>query len=257
MVNKKKNFKIIAATSMTIFSLFTLFCASMAWFMAAKSVDNSDDGFFIKQASSVVTSIDIHTLQSENTAYVYNESVSATYTVSGTSASTSSSAIDIGYYSQLRANQSVLLIFNLDTTVDNFKISLTATSTLTEANSLVYVVDGEAKNPVTSTTGNSLSTIIKFKPIFFTNDTPTYDLSSTTFENEYSFVTLSSTTISINDSLTILDTSDSHSCFGLVMEYSTDIIEYIYSINLGNNVIESSSEDDPIKFDKIDFTLAI
>lgn len=258
MVNKKKNFKIIAATSMTIFTLFTFFCASMAWFMAVKSVDNAGDGIVIKQASSVVNSIEIHTLKDDNVAYVYNENASITYNVSNTSVThDSTSNIGIGSYSQLKPAQSILLIFNLNTNAENFKISLSATTTLTLENSLVYTVSGEAQNKVEVDKSYSLSTIIQFKPIFFTDDTVSYDLTSASFTGTYAFVTLTNSTASLTSSLTILNTTDSHSCFGLVMEYSTDIIEFIYSLNLGNDVVESSSEENPIKFDTIDFTLAI
>lgn len=74
----KKNLKIIAATSMAIFSLFACFYASFAWFMANNQVNNPTDGFDIGTDNSQITTISCYAIQYDG---VYG--ASATKLVSG------------------------------------------------------------------------------------------------------------------------------------------------------------------------------
>ena len=57
-----KNIKIIAATSMAIFTLLTTFSATFAWFTALRKTNDSADDFAIETASGALESISFHRL---------------------------------------------------------------------------------------------------------------------------------------------------------------------------------------------------
>ena len=74
----KKSFKIVAATGMTIFSLFACFYASFAWFMSNNKVENPTSGFNVQSDSSEITTISCYAIQYDG---IYG--ASATRLVSG------------------------------------------------------------------------------------------------------------------------------------------------------------------------------
>ena len=63
MATKKsgnKNIKIIAATSMVIFSLFASFSAAFAWFSSVNTIDNSTTGFGVNYDESTITATSVY-----------------------------------------------------------------------------------------------------------------------------------------------------------------------------------------------------
>lgn len=56
---KNNKLKIIAATSMTVFSLAVVFVATAAWFCANRIVSNKGDGFKVISYDGLVENISI------------------------------------------------------------------------------------------------------------------------------------------------------------------------------------------------------
>ena len=61
----KKTLKILAATSMAIFTLFTAFTSAYAWFMSTMNQEAGNDNFYVKRLDTPVTSISIHEFYGE------------------------------------------------------------------------------------------------------------------------------------------------------------------------------------------------
>lgn len=56
----KKSIKIVAATSMAIFSLFTTFTAAYAWYTSQRKVNDDMDSFAVEDVSETITKISVH-----------------------------------------------------------------------------------------------------------------------------------------------------------------------------------------------------
>ena len=114
MTNKrKKNIKIVAATGMSIFTLVTVFTATMAWFALNNDVDSHGMIIRVKNDSqSYFSGLSIHrcyTNESSSTRFVFK------------TAAATSSEYKIDDYSQLNTTQPVLLLFPLGNVVDGVR----------------------------------------------------------------------------------------------------------------------------------------
>ncbi|MCR5348488.1 MAG: hypothetical protein K6E59_02625 [Bacilli bacterium] len=66
-IDRKATLKIIAATSVAIFSLAAVFTATSAWFESVRNVDTAGDAFNVKNLSGHLASVSFHKLDSKTT----------------------------------------------------------------------------------------------------------------------------------------------------------------------------------------------
>lgn len=120
--SKKKDLRLIAATSVTIFSLLTTFVGVFAWFTANRKVNNGAEQFQAVAIHSMVRKISIFN-QKENTPYTFQSTAAAIYEQDNDGdyvlTSGDASAIDIPTYSSFSAtpDNTLLYLFELDTTM--------------------------------------------------------------------------------------------------------------------------------------------
>ena len=119
-----KNLKIVAATMMTIFSLFTCFSATFAWFLASRKINQENDSFEITARFGRFKSITFHELSSKavrdsyyDSTFNFNKTPSGTLTYNWpthTVTKSGNTTIALDGYDYLDHEQPLLLILELD-----------------------------------------------------------------------------------------------------------------------------------------------
>ena len=129
-----KNVKIIAATSMAIFSLFACFSAAYAWFTAIRNVDNGADQFQVSDVQTSVQELSIHEFLGMSTetgsakAYCFNPIPTgfADFSNDPQHPSTIGNlSITLDEYSLDDPNHPVLLLFKVSGGVENITAETT------------------------------------------------------------------------------------------------------------------------------------
>ena len=114
-----KNLKLIAFTGMTIFSLFSVFMGTIAWFAMNRVVNSNGAQFVVQPIPSMIKSISVFNQSEESSPYVFNSTPVVTYEVTMTGANvTSGNAenISLGHYESLSdtPDSTLLYLFELD-----------------------------------------------------------------------------------------------------------------------------------------------
>ena len=131
MKNKllKSPLKVLAATSVTIFTLLSVFTSTAAWFDSRRSLDNGGDKFEVQSLSGRLSSITFHHLSSKGRdnetgdllSFTFNPTPVGTLTYDWNSDSASyvptaqgDTRIELDTYDPLDKEKPLLLMFHLD-----------------------------------------------------------------------------------------------------------------------------------------------
>lgn len=267
---KNNKLKIIAATSMTVFSLAVVFVATAAWFSANRNVGSKGDGFEVVSYDGLVMNISLYrqTYYSSskadgNSRYTYtygqkivNIDVDNSGKLNYTKPNDNDKMMDPydGFFYQTPI--SVLVLIKINTAVakshsDGIQITPISTKTTNELKSNAERL---------KSTGNSLSNILQFSYIDIANKTDSnFSFSTSEFIQDGNNRKLESfMSTSSGDNGTVADYKsilsgnrykyDSYKnqsgdsfYIGCIFEYNTTNIEYIYSINIANDAIKLDS----------------
>lgn len=267
------NLKIIAMTSMAVFSLAAVFVSTAAWFTVMRQVKTGGDGFMASKITPVVTKVEIFEKatssvqkDSEKNPYIYNSTPSLSYIYGSDPVRTEGSQVPIGIgkYSILEETKSLLFLFYLDTSkTEELKTSQLTVKTSTGNDNSLYALDsGKVKKPL-KTDGNDLSSIVSFSSFAFADkDTSvmnkvdqTYIVDKDSISDADKNQTFVDSSYHYSPSIPLTDPNLSFvSKIGVIVEYSTNLIEHLYSINLGSEVMNTLSD---IYFNNIDFSFHI
>lgn len=283
MKNKRANFKIIAASFVTIFSMAVVFVATAAWFTAARAVNNAADGFDVVCNSEIVEEIEIHELaetsnDTEDNPYLYNYSYVGKYTFDYpktnklTYHKNTADTAGIGKYSLFEREKTLLMLYKFRTDIKDeiFNKLVFIANNKTNKEDSILEYDSTAGKPKKelAQNNNQLSSIIQFSVLPLTTlpssniniDYSTYKTYITS--NEKSFATINASSddalTDYKDSLTLFSSTDGTKYAGLalILSYNSDALEYLFNINLGNDVLDNVG-DDPILFNYVDFSLVL
>lgn len=263
---KNNKLKIIAATSMSVFSLAVVFVATAAWFSANRNAGSKGDGFEVVSYDGLVMNISLYrqteySSSNVNSTYTYGQKiVNIDVDNSGklhyTKPNDNDKMMDPydGFFYQTPI--SVLVLIKINTAVakshsDGIQITPISTKTTNELKSNAERL---------KSTGNSLSNILQFSYIDIANKTDSnFSFSTSKFildgsnRKLESFMTTSSgdngtvadykSTLSGNryEYDSYKDQSEDFFYIGCIFEYNTTNIEYIYSINIANDAINLDS----------------
>ncbi len=259
MKAKTRSVTIILSTSRAIFTLAASFISSMAWFSASRNVKANGSGFEVSKENSILDSIEIHTQkEGASSPFVFNETAVGKYVFADKNSNIltyqpategEDKKIDIGTYSVTDSRKALLLVYNFrqDQSEDRYHLTLKAATTTAYKNSLIALDSNH--NPINLiSNSNNLSSIISFSAFEFENS---YDLSTQT--RTFSSFANYSSTVTYTQSLSLYKRTGKRNSLALVITYNSNIIEYLYSLNLSNPVLNN----DVILFDKTDFVLSL
>ncbi len=259
MKAKTRSVTIILSTSRAIFTLAASFISSMAWFSASRNVKANGSGFEVSKENSILDSIEIHTQKEGSVSpFIFNEEAKGKYVFADKNSNIltyqpttegEDKKIDIGTYSLTDSQKALLLVYNFrqDQSEDQYHLTLKAATTTALDNSL-FALDTN-NNPINLiSNSNNLSSIISFSAFEFENS---YDLSTQT--RTFSSFANYSSTVTYAQSLSLYKRTGKRNSLALVITYNSNIIEYLYSLNLSNPVLNN----DVILFDKTDFVLSL
>lgn len=126
---KKKNLKIIGATSMCLFTLTGLFTSTIAWFAFNAAPAATGMVVQVKIGDTDVNSMTVHRCDlSNSTSSVLKFYETPSVTVSGHGSVQTASGIEMNDYSTLNQTQPVLLLFTFNGGIVESDINVTATA---------------------------------------------------------------------------------------------------------------------------------
>lgn len=251
----KKTLKIIAATSMCIFTLFSVFSASVAWFNLLVQDDASASGLDIVNEGLHFSSLSIHKCnlaESNSSSLVFFEEVAGGVTIDNEgNTHYVSDTVTIDDYSALNRTQPVLFLFTVkEGTLDKDILIKAKTSTTTPLSVVSQIND------------NPLSSVVQFRSSSYTADNFSFNISVSSLGEISRFVKMNSseTAWASQDnfaqeiSLYVGSTQEETKYVAIVMDYYDSALELLTSLNLANEVLVSSNSR--IGF-KCDWTMVI
>lgn len=266
----KNLLKIVAATSVCIFSLFSLFAGSTAWFLSVQNVDNGVDGMKVKEALRQFKKISIHrfvssTIVDGNTTYYFDQAVAASLTVDQIISGTGTLTFAMDKYSLLRRTNPTLALIELS---DTYTASAADPVSLTLSTETTAFLTSYTAAEVAAMTTRPLSNVVKANAGYLTvegesgDDTTSIDDISQTGEMTYAidgttksdsqyvfsapssysqFVSFSGNTplTPVTDlSLVNMTTGEKAKYIYVIFDYNVDALETIYNHFLGESFLE-------------------
>lgn len=263
--------KIAAGTAMCIFSLFSVFAGSTAWFLSVQNVDNSADSMKVKEAIRQFKSISIHrfvtsTTVSSTTTYYFDQAVASSATVDQIKDGAASIRFTMDKYTLLRQTNPTLALIELS---DTFTASASEPVSLTLTTETATFLTSYTAEQVSEMTTRPLSNIVKATAGYLTSadsgdaastlsdisnsGTMTYAIDGvTTSANQYvftapsesaysKFVTFTDDTPSTpTTTLNLLNKTGGEKVkyMYIIFDYNSDALQSIYNHFLGQPFLE-------------------
>lgn len=232
MKKRKNTLKIIASTSVTLFSLFTLFVSSFAWFLAKRNADADGSGFITSTEPSKIEKVEIFKEVSK-TNYIYNTTADATYE---NDAWDTESPLNFGVYSTIDQIHTSLIVITLRE-AEAFEINILNP---TEYASSLVCINNNTPTLKLEASGNPLSSVIRISNVEYLES---HDYSNNLPTEKYSFVNQENNVFPESQYKNSIDFSseDETTKIALIVEYYPEAMQYIYSINLGNKALNNAT----------------
>ena len=271
-----KNLKLIAFTGMTIFSLFSVFMGTIAWFAMNRVVNSNGADINVEHILPIFSQVQVYTQgqnttngKSTTTPYCFYNTIdgastmpTAAYSYQFLDKTSTGTMPELGTFDTMQAEQSLLYLFKVDEQTDaNSSFSITAKTDTTKEQSLLYTTSEMVDDIVTTTVVNKLhptdvndqhtntqqSSIVRY--YMFTLSEEPDDISDFDYSSSYSsmprkqFVDVSSDILSFDYSSEIElyhknEQDNLPKYVGMILTYNKEAFEAVYTLNLGNYAIE-------------------
>lgn len=232
-----KSLKLIGATAVTLFSLVSVFAATIAWFAMNKDVGGNGMSITVQADDRAFTQLTIHRCDlsnSNNTTLTFNSTPAIT--VSNNGSISENEAVVMDNYSELNRTQPTLLLFTFADDTNETDISIEAIS-----RNASYV--GSISNQNVS--NFPFSSVVNFKSAAYTT---TFD-----FSIAVSSLTQSSSFVSFDQNDNFDYDSDIYLFSGsqnrvikyvaVVMDYYEDALDYLFTNNVGYDSVAASNNN--------------
>ena len=255
--------KLLAATSVSIFSLLTVFTSTAAWFDSRRSLDNGGDNFEVQSLQGALKQLTIHELADEDefiydsqtkevTGYVFNSTPASTVLIDWNSGSAiyDHQAPALGKYSLLQKTNPLLLVFTLNDAFPANEICITAVTSRTYT--------AAHYESMASGTGNPLSWVVKYSSLTKTAENlaaSDFTIMSSALSNEGHFADISDegTFNGFEQNETFFSSTSETNIrhVFVVLDYYANAMEYFYAANLGKAFLNDFENNVPFNIDWI------
>ena len=273
--------KIVAATSVTIFSLFAVFTGSLAWFQTIKQQRDTADTMRVNDLAGKFKQMTFHNLADNGKTISTNEaqcSFKFNKTAAGTISynwstkqfnNTGTTSIALNPYETLDRYQPILLLIEFQQEYQDLGAGdavISATVNHVDGKGFIGARNATTNSPeydlsnsnIYQTINNKnyywLSSVIRFFSKSFDASSfstlssgSTYDFTLGNMDNQSHFVSINSSneTSSFTESIDIYsspaDTDIQY--IAVIVDYFPDAVEFIYSTFLGDATLESAEYD--------------
>ena len=246
--NKQVTLKIVAATSVTIFSLLTLFVGTFAWFSMRGSANiNSNDGMRIENTTKSFQRMEIYggeyVLNNEDSKYYYRFDNTADTVITLSYDGSLIGNFTMGQYSSLNRHHPIMIVLSYENSMDAIDVSATTPTTYyvgDVANHGLdqYVERDHSKKPLSSFIHTYATGYAESLPATRNvSGTDYYYYEDSVMEgyatNGGSFVTFSNGAFTYNTTCNFAHFTDvSYKKIVIFIDYYQDSIEYICSAYL-------------------------
>lgn len=225
---KKVRRSIIVATAMSIFSLFSVFTATIAWFMSNLTTPVSGMEIRVKTIDVAFSRMTVHRCNlSASTSAVLQFYEEPSVTISGYGSMEATAGLDMDNYSDLNQTQPVLLLFTLNDDTYEDDVVITATS---DNENFVYQITAQNISEF------PFSSAVKFKSASYsTANFPFNNVVISNLTTNTSFVNINNGAATYNYTIEPFH-GTRHTVVkyvAIVLDYYADAIQYIFSQNLG------------------------
>lgn len=254
--------KIIAATSMTIFSLACVFVATIAWFSANRAVNGNGNGFEIGNEGGIIENVKLHELNTNATGgFSFDENPSVTYTAKSggfTKYPSDYTSTSIGTYDSLVDQvYAVLYVIQLkeEAVKDRNSVTLQITTSTEEKDNLFHKDSNEKYDKLLQKNDNPMSSIVQFYSTSVMKSSILYSFVGTTEPSFTSFYSGTNYQQTISTELRVAGTSPM-TCLEVIVAYNKSNIEKLLEINETNEKIWGLDYNNTIGF-KQDWRISV
>lgn len=241
---------------MSIFTLFSVFSATVAWFEMLKNTDGGASSMGITNKDGALKKItfhDLNTASSTDTTYVFNAGTNTRGTLTidwktGIPTEIDDVSVSLERYEPLNESHPLLLLFEFNSAFHADSLDITA---ITETESFIGWVNNAQNNPLTS--------VIKYRSIYFTSNPTTNNtiqFAKSSLSEAGHFVNISYDQEGypvIDENGGFVQTQQLYhrendqtliSHVGVVLDYYEDAMAYLYALNLGNEIFEADASNE-------------
>ena len=251
----KKNLKILAATAMSIFSLFVCFAGAFAWFLGNYKENTAASLMEVRSTNGILVSVSTHRLvrsATNDNQYAFNTSpVDEEMIIEWPQGEPGAYVTtELDRYNPLEVHNAVLILFKFQDNTPDWEIKIHAQSSSDE---FVGYINNKNNNP--------LSSVVEFRSIAFAS-TPT--IQNNNYIISKSAVSESMHFVNITHDDAGYPTVDPENGFvasqyfyegsaqtntkyvGIILDYYEPAMSYLFAVNLGNPLFEMDMSDEDV-----------
>lgn len=242
---------------MCIFTLFSVFSASLAWFEMIKNVGGTANSMPVQDHDGILSRITFHSLNSTYTTdstYAFDageDNIRGELVMNwntGQIEGIGNTSVTLDRYDPLNQSHPILLLFEFLRAVPANTVQIFAT---TETNAFVGYIE--------NANGNPLSSVIQHSSLSFAsaptlvNNTIQFAKNSLSEANHFSNIAFDDEGYPIIDEdhgfeneqyFFQSDSTSNITHVGVVIDYYEDAMSYLFSLNLGNPLFEMDATDE-------------
>ena len=249
----KKNLKILAATAMSVFSLFVCFAGAFAWFLGNYKESATTDMMEVRSTKGNLISVSTHRLvrsATSDAAYAFNTNPVDDEMIIDWPEGEPGAYVttELDRYNPLEVHNPILILFKFEDNTPDWEIKIHA-----QASNDAFV------GYISNKTNNPLSSVVEFRSIAFsalpTVQNNNYIITKSALSDSMHFVnitndaagypTIDPTNGFVASQYFYEGSAQTNTKYvGIILDYYEPAMSYLFAVNLGNPLFEMDVSDE-------------